>query len=372
MSGTYLYLAAREAELDCLLAGINLDMVGEDQGQTGSVWLIEHPPEALASFAPDLLACLRDQLPTLKGMTDVSPSHTGLGAIPLYRQAETPFSGGSDHYILSDPSVGVPTPMLIQWPDRYYHTAADTPDRSDPQSLARAGSLAAAYAYWLATAGAPEVTWLGHEMVARFKTRLIGAAQKTVTQAMALEDSTALAEALAGLDRRLAYLLDRHKAALGTLERLAPVDCSVDDLLSEAEQIANHELAWAKGIVDLHAATLGLASLPGPPPRDLSDEEQQAARLIPVRKVPGPVPLQQHLHRLDNADRESWRQLLKSRDGRAHYTLAILALYWADGTRSILEIADVVESETGKRDLELLLAYFHLLEKLELVAFTSR
>jgi hypothetical protein len=346
-------------------------MVGEDQGQTGSVWLIEHPPEASASFAPDLLACLRERFPALKGMTDVSPSHTGLGAIPLYRQGETPFSGGSDHYILSDPSVGVPTPMLIQWPDRYYHTAADTPDRTDSQSLARAGSLAAAYAYWLATAGTPAVTWLGHEMLARFKIRMIETAQGTVTQAMAHKDGTALAETLASLDRRLAYLLDRHRAALGTLERLAPVECSVEDLLSEAKQIANSELAWAKGVMDLHAATLGLAGLPDLPPRDLSDNEQQAAEIIPVRKVPGPVPLQQHLHRLESAEREAWRQLLKSRDGRAHYTLAILALYWADGTRSILEIADVVELETGKRDVELLLAYFRLLEKLGLVTFSS-
>ena len=91
----------------------------------------------------DLLAWLRDQLPSLPGMAGVSPSLTGLGEYPLYRQAEVSFSGGSDHVILSDPSIGVPTPMLIQWPDRFYHTSADTPDRTDPGSLARAGSLAA-------------------------------------------------------------------------------------------------------------------------------------------------------------------------------------------------------------------------------------
>jgi hypothetical protein len=113
-------------------------------------------------------------------------------------------------------------------------------------------------------------------------------------------------------------------------------------------------------------------SLPDPPPRNLSDEEEQAAELIPARKMPGPIPLQQHLHRLGSDDRKAWRQLLRSRKGRTHLTLAILALYWADGTRSILEISDIVELETGMRDVELLLAYFHILEKLELVAFKSR
>jgi aminopeptidase-like protein len=382
MTGTIVYLAAREDALDRMIAGINLDMVGEDQNQTGSVWLIERPPDAAASFAPELLARLRDAMPGLEGMTDISPSHTGIGAIPLYRQAEVPFSGGSDHYIFSDPTVGVPTPMLIQWPDRFYHTAADTPDRTDPQSLARAGSLAAAYTYWLATAGANEATWLGHEMVARFKSQLIQTAQAIVAEAASKEDAEAMAneatssncghgmvQAIHTLDQKLAYLLDRQKAALGTLQRLAPVECPVADLQAEVERVANHELAWAKGVVDLRAAATGLDTLPELPPRILSEDEQQAASLVPTRKVRGPIPLSQHLHRLGKEDRDAWQNLLKARKGRAAYTLTILALYWADGTRSVLDIADLVEMETGKRDVKVHLAFFRLLEKLQFVAF---
>lgn len=367
ITGMYAYLAGREADLDQLLAGLNLDMVGEDQNQTGSAWLIERPPDAAASFAPELLARLRDQFPSLKGMTDVSPSHTGLGAYPLYRQAEVPFSGGSDHYVLSDPSVGVPTPMLIQWPDRFYHTSADTPDRTDPNSLARAGSLAAAYAYWLATAGPRETTWLGHEMAARFKVSLVEAAKSMVTASLAQDSGLDLAQALANLDRRLAYLLDRQKAALDTLARLAPVECPVDELQAETEKAAQRELAWAKGAIDLHAVALGLDTLPDVPPRDLTEEERQADTLIPVRKIRGPVSLQNNLKRLEQEDREAWRLLLKEREGWLHHTLTNLALFWANGQRSLLEIADAVELESGQRDLELLLAYFRLLEKLGFV-----
>ena len=105
---------------------------------------------------------------------------TGIGGFALYRQAEVPFSGGSDHYVLSDPSVGVPTPMLIEWPDRFYHTSADTPEHIDPDSLARTAALAAAYAYWLATPGEQEVSSLGFQMVARFKERLVAAATNLV------------------------------------------------------------------------------------------------------------------------------------------------------------------------------------------------
>ena len=369
MTGTLAYLSGCEAELDRFVAGINLDMVGEDQNQAGSSWLIECPPDAAASFAPDLLVRLRDLLLRLKDVPDVSPSHTGIGGYPLYRQVEVPFSGGSDHFILSDPMVGIPTPMLIQWPDRFYHTAADTPDRTDPHSLARAGSLAAVYAYWLATAGPEEATWLGYEMLARFKARLAETTQATVTKALTLADGEALAQAVAELDRRLAYLLDRQKAALSTLERLAAVECLVADLQAEAKRTTEHELAWAKGLVDLCAVALDLDTLPILPPPALSEEERQAADLIPVRQVRGPIELRHHLGRLDDEDRMAWHHLIKAGKDGAHHTLTALALYWADGARSVLDIANFVEWETGKRDVELLLTYFRLLEKLGFVAF---
>ena len=367
ITGMQAYVAGLEGDLERFVAGLNLDMVGEDQDQTGSVWLIERPPDAAASFAPELLACLRDEMPALKGMIGVAPSHTGLGAYPLYRQAEVAFSGGSDHIVLSDPTVGIPTPMLIQWPDRFYHTSADSPDRTDPRSLARAGSLAAIYAYWLAAAGPQEATWLGYEMVARFKSQVVKTAQSATAETLALADGESLAQALAGLDRRLAYLLDRHKEALGTLERLAPIGCPVEDLQAEAERAVHRELAWAKSAIDLRAATLDLESLPQTPPQDLSEEERQAARLIPVRQVRGPIPLSDYLRGLDEETQQGWRQLLQERKGSAWYTLASLALYWADGARSVLEIAGLVELEIGRRDVELNLAYFQLLEKLGFV-----
>ncbi len=367
MTGTYAYLAEREVDLGRFVAGVNLDMVGEDQDQTGSVWLIERPSDAAASFAPELLARLREELLDLKGMVGVSTTHADNGGYPLYRQAESPFSGGSDHYILSDPTVGVPTPMLIQWPDRFYHTSADTPDRTEPRSLARSGALAAMYAYWLSAAGVQDAAWLGHEMVARFKVALVKATHSATAQAIGLQDAPSLANAVRDLDRKLAYLLDRQKAALSTLKRLEPQGCSVEVLQEEVAQVANRELGWGKATLDAYAATLGLEGLPEPAPNTLSEEEQEAGRLVPARKVRGPIPIGAHLQRLEEGEREAWRQMLKARSGMAAHTLLDLALYWADGQRSLLEIADLVELESGQRDIELLVAYVRLLQKLEFV-----
>jgi hypothetical protein len=369
MTGTFAYLSNREQDLDQIVAGLNLDMVGEDQEQTGSSWLLESPPDAAASFAPVLVASLRDELLRLKGMAGVSPSHTGLGEYPLYRQVDVAFSGGSDHYVLSDPTVGIPTPMLIQWPDRFYHTSDDTPDRTDPDSLRRAGALAAAYAYWLATASLEETTWLGYEMQAHFKMRVVKAAQAAVGAGLVSLDADGLARVGGDLDRRLAYLLERQQAALGSLLRLAPVTCLVQDLQAAAQQVVQAELECVQAALELHAAVLGLPGLLEPPAPELDKTESEAAGLVPARQVRGPIALRDDLRRLSPEDREAWRRLVDDRPSGQSHTLTALALYWADGQRSVLEIASLVELEAGVRDVELLLFYFRMLEKLGYVTF---
>ena len=46
---------------------------------------------------------------------------------------------------------------------------------------------------------------------------------------------------------------------------------------------------------------------------------------------------------------------------------ADVALYWADGTRTLAEILDLTELETHVRDPEGLVQYFELLARLELI-----
>ncbi|MCP4427125.1 MAG: DUF4910 domain-containing protein, partial [Chloroflexi bacterium] len=166
MTGSFAYLSRHEDEIPNMVAGLNLDMVGADQEQTGAVMALERPPDAAASFTVDLAERLREEL-----FDDVKP-YGGLGGYPHFRYTTTVFTGGSDHYIFSDPTVGVPMPMLIQWPDKFYHSTFDTLEKVSPATLNRSGSLAAAYAYFIASAGERETTWLAHEMLTRFQARM--------------------------------------------------------------------------------------------------------------------------------------------------------------------------------------------------------
>lgn len=342
MTGTYLYLAAHEARIARTVAGLNLDMVGADQAQTGSVSLIVHPSDALPSFAADLLEALRDQTH--------GPVHSFYGRAdgPLYRFGSAPFSNGSDHYILADPSVGIATPGIVEWPDRFYHTSADTVDKVSAETLGRNMALAATYLWCVADGGPRTAAWLAGELNSRFARRLARELQSATRAALGGD-----APAGAPWDARLAFRVERHAAALASLHRLDPTFDPAPHARAAATQA---ELLWAQA-----GSTLDPwrpAERPELPPAD--------AALVPVRRFRGPLSLQPHLARLAPAERAALDADLRAAralDGLA----ADIALFWADGQRTLAQILDLVELETELRQPESLAAHFRVLARLRLV-----
>jgi len=364
MIGTYAYLSGHEDEIDCMVAGINLDMVGQNQDVCRSVFIVERTPEALPSFAATLLERLLEEW--LDGAQNPGDS----SSYPLFRHAVTPFSGGSDHYILSDPSVGVPTPMLIQWPDKFWHTSEDTLDKVDPRMLALLGGLATTYAYFVATAGEREAVWLGHEMAARFQARLVHTVQNALTDGSEAQTAQDLAQAAANLEKKARFVTDRHQEATRSLLRLAPQNALILRLTSEADSSLRRETERATMVLCSYAQKLGLEDMPSPPPRELDEWEQQALGMVPSRRFRGPVPSGFHLHKLAPEERETvyaWFQ----ETGRLYRRLATMANYWVNGERTVAEIADLVELETGLRNVQLLVKHFGLLAKLDLMALRT-
>jgi len=154
ITGTFAFLARSRGIRKQLLFGLNLDMVGQCQEITGSTLCVEAPALAAASFTPYFLEEVVRR--AFKGGKNPAGTSDLLGA----RVELTPFSGGSDHMIFSDPKVGVPTPMLIQWPDKYYHTSGDTPDKVSPDVLRRVVIAAATYVYTCAFAAEKDLVWI--------------------------------------------------------------------------------------------------------------------------------------------------------------------------------------------------------------------
>jgi len=327
LTGTYAYLVAHEERLPKMIAGLNLDMVGESQELCGSTLVVERLPGSTSAFSGDLLERLLEAV-----------ANAGV------RYGSTPFSGGSDHIILSDPTVGIPSPLLIQWPDRFYHTSLDTQDKVDPQMLARVGKVAGTYAYFLALAGREEATWLAWEIVTRFKERLVRLVQ---------EERRAGRE----LVRKVGRLQNQGILGLRSLRRLA--DIELKGFESELSSFTQRE-----------KKVPGLRSQEEVRPTE-NEWEEEARRLVPRRLYKGPIPVTPYLRRLGSKERERWWRL-EHRYGNALWYLLPLTLYWSDGERTLHEIVDLVEMERGKRAAELLVTYCRTLSDLDLLHLLER
>jgi len=302
LTGTYAWL--REPHrVRGTVAALNLDMVGEDQERCGSTFLLEHPPCFAASFAEDLLGRIRERA------VDWVESYSGPGHYSMTRMAEVPYSGGSDHAVFVDPAIGVPCPMLIQWPDRYYHSSLDTPDKCDPRSLGLAARCAATYAGFLATAGEVERSWLLGAVARGARARLLGA--------MEGEDPP----------RLVARERLRGRSALASLGRLGVAAADIEREWQALEVFADRE------------APVTPAKLPG----------ASGAGGRPRRHIGAPLDYQPHLlrgyERLPREARERWHRAISAAGAG---TLAELAWYACDGSRTIEEIAGLVWLETGQ------------------------
>ena len=301
LTGTYAWLARDPGRAAQLVAGVNLDMIGESQELCGSTFLIEHPPCFAASFAEELLGRIRAEA------VDWVRSYSGPGHYSLVRMAEVPYSGGSDHAVLNDPQVFVPCPMLIQWPDRFYHSSHDTPDKTDPRSLELAVRCAATYAATLAALdreGLEAVT----AMVAR------GARMRVLRALEHADPGRAVAGAALAGRRRLA-----------SLERLGAAPARVAEETERLEAFVAREAGTrepAAGAGDMR---------------------------VPRRLVPAPLESQRHLvggvGAQDRAERERFRRLELDTPNAA--TLFELAWYACDGARTVQQIAGLVWLETG-------------------------
>jgi len=166
-TGTHAFFATIGDQRKKILCGINLDMVGGRQLAGYGPLTVTEPPRAMATFAGDLTALILDELKRQ------IPSHNKIHKVPLFNSTVVPYGGGSDHAVTSDPVCGVPSCMIGQWPDKYYHTNSDTTEVIDPAILHKSASIAAAFSYIAANLDVEDVPVIMNRSLVRM-TELIG------------------------------------------------------------------------------------------------------------------------------------------------------------------------------------------------------
>jgi len=363
MTGTYAYLATHEKNISKIIAGVNLDMVGHDQDVTKGSLLVEKTPEANPSGVNYLMAKI------MKDLAKGGETFDGTGEYALFKWAVTSYSGGSDHYILSDPSVGVPTPMIIHWPDRYYHTSQDTIDKVSAEELKRVVMMTSTYAYFLANAGYDECLWLTNQVAAEAKKRIVDTVQDELSQLMAEENRLRKPEKIVRTTKevkeRVSYVLNREIGALWSIDKIVPkkekkiVKAYLRNLETDVKRLAKRELERTRQTEQMHCKAKGYDELPVSKKPRIKKDEKIAAAIVPKRIYKGPISMDLALEKMTEEERVAYLKMMLKK--KKFWSTLDLAVYWTDGVRSLLEISRLVKHEAGKVDLEFLIEYFKII-----------
>jgi aminopeptidase YwaD len=358
--GTFEFIRRNPGLVPRLSADINMDMVGEGLRRNNAVFILTEATNARPSYLDGLgrsilnyiwrtndIVYLPDSPENLRGeQVFPEPLWEKGGSRDAFRFDVQPATGGSDHVCFTNPAVGVPAVSLNVWPDQWYHTDFDTPDKSDPTQLRRTAFAGAAMA-WAAIQCTDEVLAglvaavddFGHGRLAR---RELPAALERIARS----ESPGLAAARRKAGNLVALAVERERGALETLADIAP------DSESAREAIG---------------ARAGLWTFYGGQLRDLLDKAVEA-RAGQLRVPPPAPPSPTGLERRWDAVHPSLAGKVKAREFRLEQSAAYrdyvqnhpqalkdLSLSFAqrralldyvNGRRSILTIHDRAESET--------------------------
>jgi hypothetical protein len=292
-----------------------------------------------------------------------------------------PFMVGTDYEIFNN--LKIPGTEVLAWPDNYYHSSEDSPDKVDPTQLHRVVFSGLAAMTMIGYADDPNAGDLARQSFVYGRRRI----QASEAQASHLLLSAApenLAERENRAKNLLRHVYQREAAAIRSSQVFARTDAGRKSIEFTVAMLQDDEAVSMKNLEELataKAAALKLARKP----YVLTAAERRASRLFPARKKDQQLLGVQYVFGKLAADTTMNLQPLNAAFGQAANNMRIegandlqiwslydAAAYYADGQRSILEIRDAVAAEYTPIPIEEIEKYFRAFEKAGVMAIAER
>ena len=149
-SGTNAWLNANPDQASRIIGNLNFDMEAIRIADSRSYWILQRTPDTFASYINDIPQSMmeyvsditRERVRYRRSLNGYSPSqavHARRGSKDAFYIKIDQHYGSSDHVAYM--AHGIPAVMLITWPDMWYHSSEDTPDKQDPTQYKRAAAV---------------------------------------------------------------------------------------------------------------------------------------------------------------------------------------------------------------------------------------
>jgi aminopeptidase YwaD len=293
ISGTSAWLQKHADVTKKLVADLNFDMEGLRLATNGSFWTLHRTPDSFPTFLNDIGANVMETIANVNrervryrsggyGFTLPVIAPTG-SQDPFYILVDKHY-GASDHVVYI--SNGIPSLMFITWPDPFYHSSKDTPDKLDPTQFKRAGVVGLGALAVLAQADEAMAMKVVAEALARGTERIGQAERKGLGYIADATDAASLADAFKDARNAVRHQVEIEKAVLKSAAVLFPVPADGQKKLAAFDPLLDQHAAALQANVSavykLAAARIGAS---GTEPA-ASDVELKAARTI-VEPVAG-------------------------------------------------------------------------------------
>ncbi len=369
ISGTEAYLRLNPDIKKRIFADINLDMVGEGLIKNLSYFRLNQTPWSLPTYLNDVMASYIEWMGD--SQRDAQEGNWRSGGVLAPTGSRDPFyflierySGGSDHDVFVDGGIRIPAVLMIVWPDQWYHTSGDTPDKSDATQFKRVVTISAAAAEFLASAGPAEAERMMAEISARQGGRLAddkARADRLLLAADVKSVHAAVREARVLVDQGFV----REKKALASVRYFIGKDAGAEIAL--AGRLAGLDAVRAaqlRGIDDLYASRcrgLGVKAEKAARTKD----EVRLAGLVPVRteKMGGMMSIWAMREELQKLNYQPPMSIMMAEMELRNFV---------DGERSILDIRDAASAEFAPIDLLEVEKWVGVQEKLGLVTIKKK
>jgi hypothetical protein len=374
--GTYAWLSVHMNDPIKRIANLNFDMVGENIVKTNSILSQNYTSDSNPSFLNAVMESIVDFANRYNSERYPSQMDLYIGSVKGSRNRlecrMEPYTTGTDHELFNNLKIAAAT--LGAWPDNFYHSSEDTPDKVDPTQLHRAVVIGLAGITTLAYANDGQAREFANLSLIYGRRRIAGSEFSAVKSLLAADrDSFEEADRLAG--NLINHVYRREVSAIGSTGVFAKTSKTQDDIKRTISLLKSDEAVSQRKVEEvaaLRASELGVTRLK----RSLTESDRKAAKLIPV-PIKG-----KELFNLSCVSRtlakDSTAQIAKITTIMENITrhfrdlgeseLRVFSIpdapaFYADGKRSILEIHDAFAAEYAPISIEVLELYFRAFEK---------
>jgi aminopeptidase YwaD len=367
-----------------LIADLNFDMEAIGLAKSGSYWTMVRTPDTLPSFVNDVAESFMRVVAEIN-RERIHYRGTGYGpALPVWapRGSRDPFYisvdryyGASDHIVFIGERI--PAVMFITWPDLWYHTSEDAPDKLDSTQFKRVGVVGAASAAAIAIADDAMALRIAAESLGNGTSRVGQAQKKGLAYLADLTDPAgfprAYREASNAVRHQVGVEKETVKSAGVLMANPAGADKKLATLVSSLDRRATALQAEVTEFAKLKAEQLRVPFVEPTP----SEVDLRAARLLPeavggAQAAFGMGMGQRGGQQPGQPPPDPERAALITAMRRIPGTMSGEILPLVAQKKTVLEIRDFISGEFEPVPVADVIAYFEAAQKLGTIKLTEK